>query len=170
MRVNQASLGFDQGDSDIRIEDYFNFLAEDDISIKGARIGIESVLDEYIYNNQTPKEIADRYYTLTLEQVYATILYYLQNPVKVGDYLANNLNYCQRLREEHEKSPPHGVIRLHELIAERQSVSDESPRTRRKAALQTQLDLLPNMYRNKDASVPARRTYSTSLPHAIAVP
>ena len=32
----------------MQIEDYFNFLAEDDIRIKGTRIGIESVLDAHI--------------------------------------------------------------------------------------------------------------------------
>ena len=31
----------------MQIEDYFNFLAEDDIRIKGTRIGIESVLDAH---------------------------------------------------------------------------------------------------------------------------
>ena len=35
----------------MQIEDYFDFLAEDDIQIKGTRIGIESVLYEYIYNS-----------------------------------------------------------------------------------------------------------------------
>ena len=68
----------------MQIEDYFNFLAENDIRIKGTRIGIETVLDEYIHNGKTAEAIADRYHTVTLEQVYATILYYLQNREKVG--------------------------------------------------------------------------------------
>jgi len=37
------------------IEEYFNFLAEDDIRIKGTRIGIETVLNDYIYNEKTPE-------------------------------------------------------------------------------------------------------------------
>ena len=104
------------GDIDMQIEDYFNFLAEDDIRIKGTRIGIETVLDEYIHNNKTPEEIADRYHTVTLEQVYATILYYLQNQEKVGAYLEDYLEYCRKAREEFEKNPPPGVIRLRQLI------------------------------------------------------
>ena len=44
----------------MHIEEYFNFLAEDDIRIKGTRIGIETVLDEYIHNSKTPEEIADQ--------------------------------------------------------------------------------------------------------------
>ena len=110
----------------MQIEDYFNFLAEDDIRIKGTRIGIETVLDEYIHNNKTPEEIADRYHTVTLEQVYATILYYLQNQEKVGAYLEDYLEYCRKAREEFEKNPPPGVIRLREILAERQKVSANS--------------------------------------------
>ena len=114
------------GDIDMQIEEYFNFLAEDDIRIKGTRIGIETVLDEYIHNSKTPEEIADRYHTVTLEQVYATILYYLQNQEKVGAYLEDYLEYCRKAREEFEKNPPPGVIRLREILAERQKVSANS--------------------------------------------
>ena len=108
----------------MQIETYFDFLAEDDIRIKGTRVGIETVLYEYIHNNQTPEAIADNYYTLTLEQVYATILYYLQNREKVGAYLEDYLEYCRTAREEYEKNPPPGVVRLRQLKAERQGLLD----------------------------------------------
>lgn len=104
----------------------FEFLSDNDIRIKGTRIGIESVLYESLHLSQTPEEIVQRFHTLTLELVYATILYYLQNPVKVGDYLENNLKYCQRFREEYEKNLPPGVVRLRKLKAERQAASDYS--------------------------------------------
>ena len=110
----------------MQIEDYFNFLAEDDIRIKGTRIGIESVLYEYIHNSQTPEAIADNYYTLTLEQVYATILYYLQNREKVGAYLEDYLEYCRTAREEYEKNPPPGVVRLRQLMAEQEDAVGEA--------------------------------------------
>ncbi len=51
----------------MQTEEYFNFLAEDDIRIKGTRVGIEIVLYEYIHNSKTPEAIADRYYMLTPE-------------------------------------------------------------------------------------------------------
>ena len=102
----------------MKIEEYFNFLAGDDIRIKGTRIGIESVLYEYIHRAQTPEQIAERFRTLTLEQVYATILYYLQNREKVGAYLADYLQYCQTAREEYEKNLPSVVVRLRELRTE----------------------------------------------------
>ncbi len=108
------------------LEDNFAFLAEDDIRIKGTRVGIETILYEYIYNNKTPVVIADHYYTPTLEQIYATILYYFQNQEEVGTYLEDYLKYCQTAREEYEKNPPPGAVRLRELIAERETVSDNS--------------------------------------------
>ena len=104
----------------------FNFLAEDDIRIKGTRVGIETVLYEYIHNSQTPEAIADNYYTLTLEQVYATILYYLQNREKVGAYLEDYLEYCRTAREEYEKNPPPGVVHLRQLMAEQEDAVGEA--------------------------------------------
>ena len=108
------------------LEDNFMFLAENDIRLKGTRVGIETILYEYIHNNKTPVVIADHYYTPTLEQVYATILYYLQDQEKVGAYLEDYLKYCQTAREEYEKNPPPGAVRLRELIAEKEANSDTS--------------------------------------------
>ena len=110
----------------MQIEAYFNFLSEDDIRIKGTRIGIESVLYEYIHRAQTPEAIAERFHTVTLEQVYATILYYLQNREKVGAYLADYVEYCLRARAEYEKNPPSGVVRLRQLIAKSQAVVEDA--------------------------------------------
>lgn len=50
-------------------EDYFDFQRPDDIRIKGHRIGIESVLYEYLFTAQTPEEMTTRFPTLTLEQM-----------------------------------------------------------------------------------------------------
>ena len=109
------------------LEDNFMFLAENDIRVKGTRVGIETILYEYIHNSKLPEVIADRYYySLTVEQVYATILYYLQNQKEVGAYLDDYLKFCQNAREENEKDPPPGVVRLRELIAEKEAVSDNS--------------------------------------------
>ena len=107
------------------LEDNFMFLAENDIRLKGTRVGIETILYEYIHNSKLPEVIADHYYySLTVEQVYATILYYLQNQAEVGAYLDDYLKFCQTAREEYEKDPPPGAARLRELIAEKETVSD----------------------------------------------
>ena len=108
------------------LEDNFMFLTESDIRLKGTRVGIETILYEYIHNSKMPIVIADRYYTPTLERVYATILYSLQNREKVGAYLDDYLEYCRKAREEQAKNPSPAVVRLRKLIAERKANSDTS--------------------------------------------
>jgi uncharacterized protein (DUF433 family) len=102
----------------MRLEDYFDFLAPDDIRIRGHRIGIESVLYEYLYRSQTPEEIARRFDTLTLEQVYATILYYLQNQDAVRDYLTKWLEFGRRERESQNQRFPDFVDKIRRLRGE----------------------------------------------------
>ena len=51
----------------MELEAYFDFLAPDDIRIKGTRVGIESVLYEYIHRDRTPEVIQAHYPTLTLD-------------------------------------------------------------------------------------------------------
>lgn len=40
----------------IKLEEYFEFIDSDDIRIKGSRIGIESILYEYIHREQILKQ------------------------------------------------------------------------------------------------------------------
>jgi uncharacterized protein (DUF433 family) len=87
------------------LEDYFEFLAPDDIRISGTRVGIETVLYEYIHRGQTPEQIAERFDALTLEQVYATILYYLRNRESVSAYITAWLEYGERARAVQAKDP-----------------------------------------------------------------
>ncbi|MDJ0799107.1 MAG: DUF433 domain-containing protein [Calothrix sp. MO_167.B12] len=102
----------------MQIQDYFNFLAPDDIRIKGSRIGIESVLYEYIYRAKNPEEIAKQFETITLEEVYATILYYLHNQEEVRAYLADWLEFCRQQREEQKRNPSPARQRFRQLKAE----------------------------------------------------
>ncbi|MGH7496182.1 MAG: DUF433 domain-containing protein [bacterium] len=101
------------------LESYFDFLAPDDIRLKGHRIGIESILYEYIFREQTPEAIVRRFPSLSLEQIYATILYYLQNREQIDVYMTEWLEYGRQAREEQESNPPPVVLRLRALKAER---------------------------------------------------
>lgn len=94
------------------LEDYFDFQRPDDIRVKGTRVGIEHILDEYIHSGKTAEEIAQYFSTVTLEQVYATILYYLANKEKVGKYYQDWLDYCEKAQAEYDKNPPPVVARL----------------------------------------------------------
>ena len=104
----------------MQLEDYFDFLAPDDIRIKEHRIGIESVLYEYLFREQTPAEIHQRFPTLTLEQIHAAILYYLHNREKMDAYITDWLEWGQHMRAEQERNPPPVVVRLRALKTGRQ--------------------------------------------------
>lgn len=101
----------------MQLEDYFDFLDPNDIRIKGTRVGIESILYEYIHRQQTPEQIAPKFRTVTLEQVYATILYYLHNQESVGKYIADWLEWSHQQRKAQEMNPHPGIIRFRERIA-----------------------------------------------------
>jgi uncharacterized protein (DUF433 family) len=106
----------------MELENYFDFFATDDIRIKGSRIGIESVLYNYIYRQQTAEQIAEHFPTLKLQQIYATILYYLDNREKVEAYLLDWLNFSRKAREEQDKNPPPVVLRLRKIKKEKTSL------------------------------------------------
>ncbi len=99
----------------MQLEEYFDFLAPNDIRLKGSRVGIESVLYEYIHRGQTPEQIDERFYSINLEQVYATILYYLHNKEAVHQYMTNWIDFGRRMREEQEKNPDPVILRLRAL-------------------------------------------------------
>ncbi|MCU0544027.1 MAG: DUF433 domain-containing protein [Oscillatoriaceae cyanobacterium Prado104] len=103
----------------MQLEEYFKFLAPDDIRLKDSRIGIETILYEYIYRARTPEEIANIYTSLSLEQVYATILYYLHNKEAVSKYIADWLEWGRKMREEQQRNPSPAVRKLMQLKAQR---------------------------------------------------
>lgn len=104
----------------MQVEHYFNFLREDDIRLKGTRVGIETILYDYIHRSKTPEEIAETYSSITLEQVYATILYFLSNKESVTQYLEDWIEHGRRMREEQEKNPSPAMLRLRKIRAERE--------------------------------------------------
>ncbi|MBW4491999.1 MAG: DUF433 domain-containing protein [Oscillatoria princeps RMCB-10] len=106
----------------MQLEDYFDFQRPDDIRVRGTRVGIETILYDFIHRSRTPEEIAQSYPSVTLEQVYATILYYLHNKEAVSKYIADWLEWGERQRKEQELNPPPPVLRLRKLKAEREAM------------------------------------------------
>ena len=102
----------------MQLEDYFDFLAPDDIRIKGHRIGIEDVLYEYLFNAKTPDELHRRFPTLSLEQIYATLTYYHRNKEKIDAYLTDWIEFGERMRAEQERNPDPLMLKLRRLRAE----------------------------------------------------
>lgn len=113
----------------MQLEDYFDFLAPNDIRLKGHRIGIESILYEYLHNEQTPEEIAVCFPTLSLEQIYATILYYLHNQEQINKYMTDWLEHGQRMREEQARHPTPAMLKLRQIRAEREATQQNIAET-----------------------------------------
>lgn len=103
----------------MELEHYFDILRANDIRIKGTRMGIETILYDYIHQQRTAEEIAQTYPQLTLEQVYATILYYLHNQPQIAQYLTNWLNHCAQVEHEQDQNPPAIVTRLKQIKGDR---------------------------------------------------
>ena len=87
----------------MQLENYFDFLGEDDIRIRGTRIGIETVLEDYL-EGSSPEEIAARYRSLSMEQVYATITYYWHSRDQVEEYLQEWRDYSDQADESRATS------------------------------------------------------------------
>jgi uncharacterized protein (DUF433 family) len=105
----------------MQLEDYFEFLGPNEIKIKGHRIWIEHVLYEYIYRAQTAEELAQRFDTLTLEQIHATLLYYLHNKEAMDKYMADWMEYCRKSREEARAKDPAFYEKMRRLKEEQRA-------------------------------------------------
>lgn len=103
----------------IELSEYFQFLDADDIRITGTRVGIETVLEDYL-DAASPEEIAIRYPALTLEQVYATITFYLHNRREIGQYLERWRQNAEEGWRRQQQNPSSAVQRLQDLKRRRQ--------------------------------------------------
>lgn len=78
------------------VQDYFEFIDETSIRIKGHRVYIDEVLEKRLQGKE-PEEILYYFPRLPLEKIYATLLYYEANKTEVEAYL-------ERVRQEKRKS------------------------------------------------------------------
>jgi uncharacterized protein (DUF433 family) len=109
----------------MQLEDYFEFEKVDSkfgpierIRIKDHRIAIEKVI-EYFNQGMEPKQIAGEIYpSLSLEEVYATITYYLHNKTEVDAYIQRGEAIGEAYYQEWLQQEPAPVVkRLRELKA-----------------------------------------------------
>jgi len=103
----------------MQLEDYFDFLGPDDIRIKGTRVGIESVLYDFIHRSQSPETIAGSYPSIDREEVYATVTYYLHNQKEVSAYLERWIEHGQKMRARQARNPTPAMLRLRKVRQER---------------------------------------------------
>ena len=99
----------------MELEKYFEFINNKAIRIAGTRIGIETVLRNYL-QGAGPEEIVLRYPTLSLEQVHATITYYLANQEKVESYLGQVEQRQEEAWREQQQHPSEFVHQLRKRL------------------------------------------------------
>jgi len=89
----------------MELESYFDFLAPDDIRIKGTRVGIETVLYDHVHRGKTAEQIAAAYPHLSTAQVNATISLYKKRKEEFTRYIENWLEFGRKMRREQEQDP-----------------------------------------------------------------
>jgi uncharacterized protein (DUF433 family) len=86
------------------------------IRVGPSRVTLQAVLGAY-HQGAGPEEIALRYPVLTLEQVYATISFYLANEVALREYLEEHRRATAAARERVERQPT--VVHLRDKLRAR---------------------------------------------------
>ena len=111
----------------MQLEDYWEFIAPDEIRFKGHRIGIEDAIAYYLAG-YTAEEILQELPTLNLEKIRAAIAYYLQNRSRLDVYLLR----LEKQREQHYQdfiaypSPLRQRLQVIKQRREREKLNNES--------------------------------------------
>ncbi len=112
----------------MQLEDYFEFEKfetkfgpAERIRIKGHRISIEHVIEKF-KEGMPAEEILRHFPTLSLEQVFATLTYYLHAKEEIEDYIRRGEAIEDAFYQEYlQQEPPPVIKRLRELKAQRQA-------------------------------------------------
>jgi len=73
--------------------------------VLGSRVSLESVIFLFL-DGASPETIADEFPTLTLEQVYGAITFYLADRAKIDAYLAESEGLWEEARKNPSPLPP----------------------------------------------------------------
>ena len=76
------------------------------IRIKGHRIAIEHVIEQFKAGNEPQAIVRDSYPSLTVEEVYAAITYYLLNKAAMDKYLAAGVRIGDAYYQEYLQRGP----------------------------------------------------------------
>jgi uncharacterized protein (DUF433 family) len=90
------------------------------VRIGGTRVALEQVVEPF-RQGVTPEEIALRYATLDLADVYATVAYYLHHREPVDEYLADQARAAETARQDHAETLDMAALR-ERLLARRDRV------------------------------------------------
>ena len=73
--------------------------------VMGSRVSLESVVYPFL-DGASPETIVEEYPTLSLEQVYGTITFYLANRAKIEAYLSETEKLWENARKDQSPIPP----------------------------------------------------------------
>jgi uncharacterized protein (DUF433 family) len=102
----------------MQLEDYFEFEKVDTdfgpverIRLKGHRIGVEHLIG-FFQEGLSPEAILREVYpSLSLEKIYATILYYLLNKERIDEYMRRADEIGDKYYQESLQQPESEVVR-----------------------------------------------------------
>jgi uncharacterized protein (DUF433 family) len=101
----------------MQLAEYLEFLGPDVIRIKGHRIGLEHIVELY-QEGYTAEQIQLELPTLSLEEVYGVITYYLHHQAEVDSYMARQVALVERdLRAAEASEPSPAMKRIRALLA-----------------------------------------------------
>lgn len=86
--------------------------------VTGSRISLDSVVYAF-HEGHSPETIRAQYPSLTLEQIYGAIAYYLAHREQVDDYLRQQDQRWEQLRAQQDANPSPVVQRLRAVLRER---------------------------------------------------
>src|SRR4051794_31528377 len=90
--------------------------------VAGSRVSLDSVVYAFL-GGQSPESIVDSFPTLSLEQVYGAITFYLSNRDEIDAYLKQGEEEFEELRRASREANPQLYKRLEEA-------RQQSPRSR----------------------------------------
>jgi uncharacterized protein (DUF433 family) len=108
----------------MQLEDYFDFVEPDVIRLRGHRIGLEHVV-ELFNRGHSPEMIVAYFGTVSLEEVYAAITYYLRNKSEVDAYLERLDQFVEERIREADANPSPVAVRLRALQQQRERERDQ---------------------------------------------
>ena len=103
----------------MQLEEYFDTISPDEIRLKGHRINIEHIVERY-QDGMTPQQIVADLPSMSLEEVFGALTYYLHNQAEVDEYLARLHDYVEEQVRLANASPSPVVERIRARMREKQ--------------------------------------------------
>jgi len=103
----------------MQLEDYITVIGPYTVRVTGHRMGIETILFDYLEEGLGAEEIAWRYPTLSREEVHVVLAYYWHNKAEVDQYLRRVRELEEQQWAEQERNPSPAMLRLEQLVRER---------------------------------------------------